>query len=99
MGSGLVAKSSPTLVTPRSPPGSSVDGISQARILDWVAFSSSGGSALARDRTCVSGGRQILYGLSYQGSCCLICAPIQNNFKSEKKIEKKTRKKKMQVLL
>ena len=28
-----------------SPPGSSVHGISQARILEWVAISSSGGSS------------------------------------------------------
>ena len=94
MGSGLVAKSSLTLVTPWSPPGSSVHGISQARILDWVAISSSRGSALPRDRICVSSGRQILYGLSYQGSCCLIGAPIQNEFKKWKKIwKKKTGKK------
>ena len=95
------AKSCSTLCDPMdcSPPGSSVHGIFQARILDWVAISSSRGSALPRDRICVSGGRQILYRLSYLGSCCLIGAPIQNKFKSEKKIEKKTRKKKMQVLL
>ena len=36
-----------------SPPGSSVHGISQARILEWVAVSSSG-SFWPRDRTCIS---------------------------------------------
>ena len=45
-----------------SPPGSSVHGISQARILEWVAISSSRGSSRPRDQTCVSCmGRQILY--------------------------------------
>ena len=37
-----------------SPPGPSVHGISQERILDWVAISSSRGSFSPRDRTCVS---------------------------------------------
>ena len=36
------------------PPGSSVHGILQARILEWVAISSSRGSSRARDRTHVS---------------------------------------------
>ena len=35
-------------------PGSSVCGISQARILEWVAMSFSKGSFWTRDRTCVS---------------------------------------------
>ena len=37
-----------------SPPGSSVRGISQARILDWVAMSSCRGSSWPRNWTCVS---------------------------------------------
>ena len=37
-----------------SPPGSSVYGIVQARILEWVAMSSSRGSSPPRDGTCVS---------------------------------------------
>ena len=37
-----------------SPPGSSVHGIFQARILEWVAISSSRGSSQPRDRTWVS---------------------------------------------
>ena len=39
-GGGLVIKSCPTLLTPMdySPPGSSVHGIFQARILEWVAI-------------------------------------------------------------
>ena len=45
-----------------SPPGSSVHGISQARILVWVAISSFRGSSRSRDRTCISCiSRRILY--------------------------------------
>ena len=36
------------------PPGSSVYGILQARILEWVAKPFSKGSSLPRDRTCIS---------------------------------------------
>ena len=51
------------------PPGSSVHGTLQARILEWVAIASSRGSSCPRDRTHVSCiGRQILYHLSLQGS-------------------------------
>ena len=59
-----VTKLCPTLCNPRdcSPPGSSVLGISQARILEWVAISFSRGSSRPRDWTPVSYiGRQILY--------------------------------------
>ena len=43
-------------------PDSSVHGILQARILEWVAISSSKGSSQPRDRTHVSCiGRRILY--------------------------------------
>ena len=48
-----------------SPPGSSVHGVLQARILEWVAVPSSRGSSWPRDRTHVSWvsciGRQIFY--------------------------------------
>ena len=37
-----------------SPPGSSVLGILQTRILEWVAMPSSRGSSQPRDLTCVS---------------------------------------------
>ena len=37
-----------------SPPGSSVHGISQARILEWVAISFSKGSSQPRGQTCIS---------------------------------------------
>ena len=46
-----------------SPPGSSVHGIPQAGILEWVAMSSSRGSSPPRNQTWVSCiGRQVLYG-------------------------------------
>ena len=35
-------------------PGSSIHGISQAKILEWVAISFSRGSSQPRDQTCVS---------------------------------------------
>ena len=38
----------------RSPADSSVHGILQARLLEWVAISFSRGSSWTRDRTCVS---------------------------------------------
>ena len=51
-----VAQSYPTLCDPVdcSPPGSSVHGILQARILEWVAVSFSRASSWPRDRTRVS---------------------------------------------
>ena len=52
----LVAQSYLTLCSPmdRSPPGSSVHGIFQARILEWVAMSFSRESSWPRDQTQVS---------------------------------------------
>ena len=49
----LIAQSCPTLCNhmDRSPPGSSVHGILQARTLEWVAMPSSRGSSQPRDRT------------------------------------------------
>ena len=61
------AQSCPTLCEPRdcNPPGSIVHRIFQAKILEWVAISSSRGSSWPRGRThlsCISGiARQILY--------------------------------------
>ena len=57
----LVAKSCPTLCDPVdcSPPGSSLCGISQVRILAWVAISFSRGSSWPRDQIqvcCIAGG-------------------------------------------
>ena len=62
-----VAQWHPTFCDPVdcSPPGSSIHGILQARILEWVAISFSRGSSLSRDRTQVSYisciGRWVLY--------------------------------------
>ena len=52
----LVAQTCPTLCDPMdcSPPGSSVHGILQARILKWVSMPSSRGSSQSRDQTQVS---------------------------------------------
>ena len=57
----LVVQSCPTLCDPMScsPLDSSVHGILQARILEWVAMPSSRGSSQPRDRTqvsCIAGG-------------------------------------------
>ena len=56
------AQSCPTLCDPVdcSPPGSSIHGILQARIMEWVAISFSRGSSWSRDRTqvsCIAGRR------------------------------------------
>ena len=56
----LVAQSCPTLCNPMDcrPPGSSVRGISRARILKWVAIPFSGGSLWTRNQTlvyCIAG--------------------------------------------
>ena len=52
-----------------SPPGSSVHGIFQARVLEWVAISFSRGSSQPRDWTQVSCiVSETLYHLSHQGS-------------------------------
>ena len=61
-------------------PGSSVHGILQAKILEWVAVPSSRGPSRPRDRTCVSWvfciGRWVLYHECHLGSpitIVLIC--------------------------
>ena len=60
-------RSCPTLCDPMdcSPPGSSVHGIFQARVLEWVAISSSRGSSWFKNWTHISYisciGRQVLY--------------------------------------
>ena len=71
----LVAQSCPSLCDPMdcSRPGSSVPGILQARILEWVAMPSSRGSYRPRESNpglphC----RQILYHLSHQGSSSVL---------------------------
>ena len=68
-GGSLVAKSFLTLVTPWTP-SSSVHGISQARIIEWVDIFFSRGSSQPRDQTQVSriADGEILYQLHHQGS-------------------------------
>ena len=76
----LVTKTCLTLCDPMDASGSSVHGISQARILEWVAISYSRGSSQSRNWTCVSCiGRWILYTIvppgkpTYKGEsyrCC-----------------------------
>ena len=65
-----------SFVTPMgcSPPVSSLHGIFQARILEWVAISSSRGSSWPRDQTRVSCIAGWFLTLSYQGSplCVLL---------------------------
>ena len=51
-----------------SPPGSSVHGILQARILEWVAISYSRGSSRPRSNPGLPHCRQILYHLSHEGN-------------------------------
>ena len=65
----LVAWSSLTLCHPLdwSPPGSSVLGILQAGIPEWVAMPSSRGSSQPRDQTQNLHCGQVLYHLSHQG--------------------------------
>ena len=66
----VCAQSCPTLrnSTDCSLPGSSVCGISQARILEWVAISSSRRASRPRDQTHASyTGRWVLYQLSHPG--------------------------------
>ena len=85
----LVANSCPTLCNPWdcSPPDFFVHGISQARILDWVAISFSRGSSWPRDQTHVSyTGRQTLNCWATWGAlrCCIqtvkfSCTSQKNN--------------------
>ena len=72
---GGVGQSCPTLCDPMdcSPPGSSIHGIFQARVLEWAAIS------FSRDPFPTQGSntgplhcRQMLYHLSHQGSLCLL---------------------------
>ena len=65
-----VAQSCPTLCNTMdcSPPGSSVRVILQARILEWVALSSSRRSSDQGLNLCLPHCRQTVYHLSHQGS-------------------------------
>ena len=74
-----------------SPPGSSVHGVLQGRILEWVVMPSSRGSSQPRDRTHIClhllKCRQILYPPSHLGSLTLalpiLNEPLQIHFSLE----------------
>ena len=69
----LITQSCLTLCDPMdySPPGSSVHGILQARILELVAMSFSSGSSLTQGLNLgLLHCRQVLYRLNHQGSTC-----------------------------
>ena len=69
----------PTLYDPNdySPPGSSVHGILQARMLDWVAIPFSRGSSWSRDQTRVSC-IACICAKSLQ-SCPALCDPVNSS--------------------
>ena len=74
-------QSCPTLWDPTdcSPPGSSVHGILQATILEWVAMSSSRGSYQPRDRTQVShilGGFFTIWATREAQEYCMVAYPF-----------------------
>ena len=76
-GGGLVIKSCLNFATHPMDYSSSVHGISQARILEWFAISSSSGSCCPRDQiqaSCI--GIWIFYCLSHQGSPFAIYFPL-----------------------
>ena len=65
-----------------SSPGSSVHGIFQARILEWVTISLSRGIFLTQGlNLCLSHCRQTLYRLSHQGSPSSLLAILYSFFK------------------
>ena len=73
-----------------SPPGSSVCGILQARVLEWVAIPFSRGSSQPRDRTCISCIAGRLYLLTYwKPSSCVQKGNFQRFLKNRKEKEKK----------
>ena len=80
----LVGQSCLTLCNPMdsSPPGSSVHGILQAAILEWVAITFSRGSSPPRNRTRVSciAGRATREALGHQGSHKAQSVCLQNLF-------------------
>ena len=77
----LVAQLCLTLWNPMdcSSPGSSVHGIFQARILEWVAISLSMGSSWPRDWTWVSCIAGRLYHLSHHGSPLMYKIPLNSS--------------------
>ena len=78
----LVAKMCPNSCDPMdcSTPGSSVYGIFQARILEWVAISSSREAFPPRDRTCISGTSCLVRWILYH--CATWEAPLREKIKA-----------------
>ena len=85
----LVDQSCPTLCDPMecSPQGSSVHGILQSRILEWVAMASFRGSSQLRGRTSISCisciGRQILYHCAISVQLLLLPKPASFTFTTD----------------
>ena len=83
VGVGVCELLSPTVCDPMdcSPPGSSVHGTLQARILEWVAISL--GIFLTQEPNLgLLHCRQILYYLSHQGSCVCVCVCVHTQLLS-----------------
>ena len=78
----MCAQSCSTLLDPVDccPPGSSVHGIFPARIMEWIAISSSRGSTWPKDWSCVSCisciGRRILYPWATSEVLCRWCFSV-----------------------
>ena len=86
-GGGLFAKLWPTLGDPMdySPPGSSVHGVFQARILEWIAISFSRGSSPLRDWTwvfCIAGGFFTSWATRKALSTTLVILKCKRSFES-----------------
>ena len=78
----LVAQSSPTFCDPVdcSPPGSSVHGILQERILEWTAIPFSRGSSQPRDQTQVSCIAGRLFTIWATGKSCIAFMATFNSY-------------------
>ena len=87
----LVAQSCLTLCNPMdwSLPGSSVHGILQARILEWVAIPHSRGSSQPRDQTQVSGiaGRFVTVWATREALWVLCVSPMHQHRTNGKRLE------------
>ena len=101
MGTPALSQSCPTLFNPMncSLPGSSVHGILQARILEWVATSFFRGSSKPRDRTqvfCIAGIFFTLWTIREALSTQFCCKPkiVLQKKKNKKTVYKKKKKKK-----
>ena len=90
---GLCAKllqSGPTLSDPMDcgPPGSSVHGVLQGRILEWVAMPSSRRSSQSRDRTHIS----YIFCIGRRVFSCVSFQKLDPNRKDNKQFEESTQR-------